>query len=181
MKMSEVQCQFCYRLLFKLVFALSVIQMVITKSQPQVKISVVTKTQTTKANDSLTNLHDLTALLNLENSIIMEDFVQRFSNKTPQSLFFERLHDVTLSALTHIRRIRHDFFTAWFFCSRPLFIAQFFTTKNAACVNGTIEITLEQIQCDIVTSKMPWICVMCVMTLHRSQYRVTSFTDLSPC
>ena len=29
--------------------------------------------------------------------MIMEDFVQRFSNKTPQPIFFERLHDVTLS------------------------------------------------------------------------------------
>ena len=35
--------------------------------------------------------------LNLENSVIMEDFVQRFFNKTPQPIFFERLHNVTLS------------------------------------------------------------------------------------
>ena len=95
--MSLVQCWFCYRLLFKLVFTLSVIQMVRTKSKPQVKISVVTKTLTTKTNDSLNNLHDLNAHLNLENSVIMEDLFQRFSSKTPQPVFFERLHDITLS------------------------------------------------------------------------------------
>ena len=50
-----------------------------------------------QANDSLTNLHDLNAHLNLENSVIVEDFVQRFSNKTPQPIFLERLHDITLS------------------------------------------------------------------------------------
>ena len=66
------------------------------KSELQFKISVVTKTQTTKTNDLLTSLHDLNAHLNLDNSIIMEDFVQRFSKKTPQPIFFERLHDVTL-------------------------------------------------------------------------------------
>ena len=37
--------------------------------------------------------------------------------------------------------------------------------KNAVCVNGTIEITLEQIQHDIATSKSPRIRVMCVKTL----------------
>ena len=42
---------------------------------------------------------------------------------------------------------------------------QFFAMKNAACVNGTTEITLEQIQHDIATSKMLQICIMCVMTL----------------
>ena len=97
MKISLVQCWFFYRLLFKLVFTLSVIQMVRTKSKPQVKILFVTKTQTTKADDSLINLHDLNAHLNLENSVIMEDFVQRFQDKTPQPNFFERLHDVTFS------------------------------------------------------------------------------------
>ena len=70
-----------------------------------------------------------------------------------------------LSAMTHIRQICGDFFIMQFFCSRPLFIAQFFVTKNTACVNGTIEITLEQIQCDIATSKMPQIHLMCVMAL----------------
>ena len=49
-----------------------------TKSEPHVKISVVTTTKTTKPNDLLTNFHDLNAHLNLENSVIMEDFVQRF-------------------------------------------------------------------------------------------------------
>ena len=29
--------------------------------------------------------------------MIMQDFVKRFSNKTPQPIFFERLHNVTLS------------------------------------------------------------------------------------
>ena len=71
--------------------------MVRTKSKPQVKISVVIKTWTTKANESLINLHDLNAHLNLENAVITEDFAQRFTNKTPQPVFFERLHDVTLS------------------------------------------------------------------------------------
>ena len=71
--------------------------MIRMKSEPQVKISVVTKTQTTKANDSLVNLHDFNAHLNLENSEILEDFVQRFSNRNAQPVFFEGLHDVTLS------------------------------------------------------------------------------------
>ena len=83
-------------MLSELVFVLSVIQMVRMKIEPQVKISVLTKTKTTKANDSLINLLDLNAHLNLENSV-MEDFVQRFSNKTPRPFFFERLHDVTIS------------------------------------------------------------------------------------
>ena len=50
-----------------------------------------------KANDSQTNLYDLNDHLNLENPVITEDVVQRFLNKTPQPIFFERLHDVTLS------------------------------------------------------------------------------------
>ena len=75
------------RLLFELVFALSVIQIVKMKSKPQVKISVVTKTQTTKANDSLTNLHDLNVHLNVENSVIMEDFFPGvFKQNTPTHL-----------------------------------------------------------------------------------------------
>ena len=97
MKMSLVQCQFCYILLLELVFAVSVIKTVRKKSEPKVKISVVTKTQTTKVNDSLIKLHDINAHLNLEKSVIMEAFVQRFSNKTPQPILFERLHDITLS------------------------------------------------------------------------------------
>ena len=91
MKTTFGQFQFCYRLLFKLGFELSVTQMVRLKNEPQVGVSVVTKAQTTKANDSLTNLHDLNAHLNLENSVIMEDFVQRFSNRTPQPIIFEML------------------------------------------------------------------------------------------
>ena len=71
--------------------------MVSMKGEPKVGVSGVTKVQTTKANDSLTNLHELNAHLNLENSVITEDFVQRFSNKTPQPIFFERSHNVTLS------------------------------------------------------------------------------------
>ena len=67
------------------------------KSVPQVGVSVVTKAQTIKANNSLTQLHDLNAHLNLENAVITEDFIQRFSNKMPQLIFLERLHDVTLS------------------------------------------------------------------------------------
>ena len=92
-----VQFQFCYRQLFRLVFILSVTQMVRTKSESIVGVSVVPKVQTIKANNSLTQLHDLNAHLNLENSVITEDFIQWFSNKMPQPLFFERLHDVTLS------------------------------------------------------------------------------------
>ena len=57
-----------------------------------------------------------------------------------------------LGALTHIARffLLHDFFTL-----DPLLSHDFcleFVTKNAACVNGTIEITLEQIQCDIAAN-----------------------------
>ena len=78
-----VQFQSCYRLLFRLVFILSVTKMVGTKSEPQVGVSVVAKAQTIKPNDSLTQLHDLNAHLNLENSVVPEDIVQRFSNKMP--------------------------------------------------------------------------------------------------
>ena len=73
-----VQFQFCYRLLFGLVFILSVTKMVRTKSKPQVGVSVVTKAQTIKAYDSLTQLHDLNVHLNLENSVITEDFFLSF-------------------------------------------------------------------------------------------------------
>ena len=59
--------------------------------------------------------------------------------------------------MTHIRQICHNFFTAQFFCSRPLFIAQFFVMKNAACVNGTIEITLERT--DILISYQIILCL----------------------
>ena len=92
-----VQFQFCYRLLFGLVFILSVTKIVRMKSEPQVGVSFETKAQTVKANDSLTQLHDLNAHLNQENSVITEDFVQGFLNKMPQLIFFERLHDITLS------------------------------------------------------------------------------------
>ena len=84
-------------MLFRLVFALSVTQMVIMKNECQVGVSDVTKVQTTRANDPLTHLHDLSAHLNLENSVIMKDFAQRSSNKTPQTVFLERIHNVTLS------------------------------------------------------------------------------------
>ena len=47
--------------------------------------------------------------------------------------------------------------------------------KNATCVNGTIEITLEQIQCDFAMSKSLQIHIMCVKTLsaltHITQIR----------
>ena len=71
--------------------------MVRTKSEPQAGVSVVPKAQTTKPNNSLTQQHDLNAHLNLENSVITGDFFQMFLNKTPQPVFFERVHDVTLS------------------------------------------------------------------------------------
>ena len=91
-----VQFQFCFRLSFQLVFILSVTKMVRMKSEPQVGVSVVTKALTIKANNSLTQLHDLNAHLNLEDSVITKDFVQRFSNNPPP-IFFEKLYDVTLS------------------------------------------------------------------------------------
>ena len=71
--------------------------MVRTKNEPQVGIPVVPKAQTVKAYKSLTQLHDPNAHLKLENAVITEDFIQQFSNKTPQPIFFEWLHDVTLS------------------------------------------------------------------------------------
>ena len=59
------------------------LKMMRTKSEPQVGVSVVHEAQTIKANKSLTQLHDLNAHLNLENSVITEDFIQQFSNKCP--------------------------------------------------------------------------------------------------
>ena len=97
MKTPMVQFQFSYRWLFGLVAVLSVTKIVRMKSVLQVGVSVVTKAQTIKANNSLTQQHDLSAHLNLENAVITEDFIQRFSNKIPQLIFFERLHDVTIS------------------------------------------------------------------------------------
>ena len=82
---------------FQLVFIPSVTKLVRMKSEPQVGVSVVPKVQTIKVNNSLTQLHDLYTHLNLENSVITEDFIQHFSNKTPQPVSLERLHDVTLS------------------------------------------------------------------------------------
>ena len=70
-------------------FILSVTKMMRMKSKPRVGVLVVTKAQTTKANDSLTQLHDLNAHLNLENSVITEDFVQRFQAKHPNPSFFK--------------------------------------------------------------------------------------------
>ena len=80
--------------------------------------------------------------------------------------------EVSVNAMTHIRQICHDFFIAWFFSLDPFLSHDFLWQKNAACVNGTIEITLEWIQCDIATSKMPWICLMCVMALIESKKTV---------
>ena len=94
---SLVQFQFGYRLLFWACICTLSNPDGENEKQVSVGVSVVTKAQTTKANESLTHLHDLNAHLNLENSVTMEDFVQRFLNKTPQPIFFERLHDVTLS------------------------------------------------------------------------------------
>ena len=59
---------------------------------------------------------------------------------------------VFLSALTHIVRF---FYCTIFFALDPFLLHDFcleFAMKNVACVNGTIEITLEQIQCDIVAN-----------------------------
>ena len=86
-----------------------------------------------------------------------------------------------VTALTDIRQIHCNFFTAWFFCSRPLFIAQFFMTKNTVCVNGTIEITLDRIQRDITTSKTPQICIMCVMTLSSLMFPRKANSKLHIC
>ena len=98
MKTPMVLFQFCYIWLYRLVFELSVTKMVRTKSKPQVGVSVVTIAWNIKGNKSLTQLHDCSPHLNLENSVITEDFTQWFSKKTPQPVFFERLHDVTLSS-----------------------------------------------------------------------------------
>ena len=57
--------------------------MVRMKSEPQVGVSVVPKAQTIKANNSLTQLHDANAHLDLENLVITEDFIQWFLNKMP--------------------------------------------------------------------------------------------------
>ena len=46
--------------------------------------------------------------------------------------------------------LSRDFFALDPFLSRDFCLE--FTTKNAACVNGTIEITLERIQCNIVAN-----------------------------
>ena len=57
-----------------------------------------------------------------------------------------------VTALTHIVRF---FYRAIFFALDHFLLHDFcleFATKNAACVNGTIEITLEQIQHDIVAN-----------------------------
>ena len=57
-----------------------------------------------------------------------------------------------LSALTHIARF---FYRAIFFALDPFLSCDFcleFAAKNAACVNGTIEITLERIQRDIAAN-----------------------------
>ena len=62
-----IQFLFCYRWLFRFVFILAVTKMVRMKSEPQVAVSVVPKAQTVKANNSLTQLHDLNAHLNLVN------------------------------------------------------------------------------------------------------------------
>ena len=62
-----------------------------------------------------------------------------------------------LSAMTHIRQIHCNFFAL-----DPFLLHDFLQRKNAACVNGTIEITLEWIQHDIATSKMLRIHLMCV-------------------
>ena len=72
-----VQFQFCYRLLLGLVFILSVTKIVRMKRKPQFGVSIVTKALTIKANNSLTQLHDLDAHLNLEIEMI-----------TPQPIFF---------------------------------------------------------------------------------------------
>ena len=73
--------------------------MVRTKSEPQVGVSVVTKAWTTKAIDSLTQLHDLNAHLNLDNSVITEDFVQRLLNKHPNP---SSLKDYTMLPLVDL-------------------------------------------------------------------------------
>ena len=67
--------------------------------------------------------------------------------------------------MTHIRRIRRDFLQRDFFALDPFLSRDFSQQKNTACVNGTMEIILEQIQHDIATSKTLQIRVMCVITL----------------
>ena len=73
--------------------------MVRMKSEPHVGVSAVPKAQTIKANNSLTQLHDLNPHLNLENSVITEDFIQWFSNKTPQPVFFKNYMMLPLAGL----------------------------------------------------------------------------------
>ena len=73
-----VQFHFCYRWLYGLVFILSVTKIVRMKSEPKVGVSFVTKAQTIKANNSLAQICDLNAHLNLENMVITEDFIQWF-------------------------------------------------------------------------------------------------------
>ena len=71
-------------------------------------------------------------------------------------------HSIRLSAMTHIRRIRGNFFIMRFFRSRTLFIAWFFMTKNAACVNGghwnNIGVNPAQYRNVKNTTNLPYVC-----------------------
>ena len=73
----------------------------------------------------------------------------------------------SISALTHIMQF---FIACFFFALDPFLSCNFcleFVTKNTACVNGTIEITLEQIQCDIVTNLQCQNCCKFVLCVSR--------------
>ena len=53
--------------------------------------------QAKQPNASLINVHNLNSHLNPENMIITKDFIERYSNKTPNLVFFQHEQDIILS------------------------------------------------------------------------------------
>ena len=70
-----------------------------THMVPQVKVSLRMKTtmQAKQSNASLINKHNLNSHLIPENTKITIDFVETYSNKNPNPVFFQHGQDIILS------------------------------------------------------------------------------------
>ena len=70
-----------------------------THIAPQVKVSLKAKArmQAKQPNASLINVHNLNSHLNPENMIITKDIIEKYSNKTPNPVFFQCEQDIILS------------------------------------------------------------------------------------
>ena len=101
-----------YRALTECLILTTVFQMILkTHIVPQVKVSLRTRTrmQAKQSNALLINIHNLNSHLIPENTITTEEFIEKYSNKTPNPVFFQHEQDIILSQYKYMVTSLIDF------------------------------------------------------------------------